>query len=303
MKGWLLGVGLGGFLLSVSAEVIISEFQAANRLTLKDEDGDAEDWIELHNPGSQGVNLEAWSLTDKASDPAQWRFPAVILEGGHYLVVFASGKDRTQPGNPLHTNFRLSSSGEYLGLYRPDGTAATLFGPAYPPQLEDVSYGLPLLSRSVALVEPGAPGRFLVPGSDHLGASWIDPGFDDAPWLEVFNGVGFDMSGQLTPWLGSDVGSWMRGFNASAYLRLPFFLEDATALDALSLQMRYDDGFVAYLNGVRVASRNAPVAAEGGLLADSAADWSPIGQQAFNNWYYGYYHRAEIGRASCRERV
>ncbi|MCL4178907.1 MAG: lamin tail domain-containing protein [Verrucomicrobia bacterium] len=291
-KGWLLGLGLGGLLLSASAEVIISEFQAANRLTLKDDDGDAEDWIELHNAGSQAVNLEAWTLTDKASDPAQWRFPAVILEGGQYLVVFASGKDRAQPGSPLHTNFRLGSSGEYLGLYRPDGTAATLFAPAYPPQLEDVSYGLPLLARSVALVEPGAPGRLLVPGSDHLGASWIDPGFDDAPWPEVFNGVGFDLTGQLTPWLGSDVGSWMRGVNASAYLRLPFFLDDATALDALSLQMRYDDGFVAFLNGVRVASRNAPVAAEGGLLADSAADWSPTGQQALNNWYYGYYNRA-----------
>ena len=46
--------------------------------------------------------------------------------------------------------------------------------------------------------------------------------------------------------------------NASAFVRIPFSVADASVFEALDLQMRYDAGFVAYLNGVEVARRNAP---------------------------------------------
>ena len=44
----------------------------------------------------------------------------------------------------------------------------------------------------------------------------------------------------------------------SVYIRLPFLVEDPGQFDYLRLDMRYDDGFVAYLNGARVAAANAP---------------------------------------------
>jgi len=50
----------------------------------------------------------------------------------------------------------------------------------------------------------------------------------------------------------------MKGVNASAYVRIPFTVEPGLAIDRLTLQMKYDDGFVAYLNGVEVARANAP---------------------------------------------
>ncbi|MCX5672249.1 MAG: chitobiase/beta-hexosaminidase C-terminal domain-containing protein [Planctomycetota bacterium] len=50
----------------------------------------------------------------------------------------------------------------------------------------------------------------------------------------------------------------MKGVNASAYVRVPFTLTDLTQYNSLTLKMKYDDGFVAYLNGVKVAWRNAP---------------------------------------------
>jgi len=50
----------------------------------------------------------------------------------------------------------------------------------------------------------------------------------------------------------------MLGKNATAYVRLPFTVTDPTAYQSLKLRMKYDDGFVAYLNGHLVASRNAP---------------------------------------------
>ncbi|HSH16188.1 MAG TPA: CotH kinase family protein, partial [Verrucomicrobiae bacterium] len=58
--------------------------------------------------------------------------------------------------------------------------------------------------------------------------------------------------------IATDTGAAMTNQNASAYLRIPFTVTDPSALQTLSLRMKYDDGFVAYLNGQEVASRNAP---------------------------------------------
>ena len=44
----------------------------------------------------------------------------------------------------------------------------------------------------------------------------------------------------------------------TAYMRLAFQSADIDDLADLTLKMRYDDGFVAYLNGQEIASRNAP---------------------------------------------
>lgn len=53
------------------------------------------------------------------------------------------------------------------------------------------------------------------------------------------------------------LGSQMLSNNATAYIRIPFSVTDANAFQTLRLRMRYDDGFVAYINGQLVASRNA----------------------------------------------
>src|SRR5688572_16210000 len=54
------------------------------------------------------------------------------------------------------------------------------------------------------------------------------------------------------------LGTAMLSNNATAYLRVPFNVANPSAYQSLKLRMRYDDGFVAYLNGQVVASRNAP---------------------------------------------
>ena len=130
------------FAVPAHADPIITEFMAANTKTLADNDGDFSDWIELFNPDATAVNLDGWYLTDSATDKKGWKFPAVTLTAGGYLVVFASGKDRKDPAKQLHTNFSLSANGEYLGLVKPDGvTVVTEFAPTFPPQLSDISYG------------------------------------------------------------------------------------------------------------------------------------------------------------------
>lgn len=125
--------------------LIISEISAANMNGLRDADGSNEDWIELHNPTEDEINLHGWSLTDDEGDPGQWVFPPVTVAPGGYLVVFASGKDRrTLAGDRLHTNFKLGVDGEYLALFTPDSPriAAFEFADGFPEQRNDYSYGV-----------------------------------------------------------------------------------------------------------------------------------------------------------------
>ncbi len=119
----LLGpVSGAGAACDPGVELVISEFMAANDRTLADEDGDYSDWIEIYNPCLATVSLAGWSLTDDPDELTKWRFPAISLARGEFLVVFASGKNRAVAGAPLHTSFKLDAGGEYLALVKPDGT-------------------------------------------------------------------------------------------------------------------------------------------------------------------------------------
>jgi hypothetical protein len=64
--------------------------------------------------------------------------------------------------------------------------------------------------------------------------------------------------GSLRPLIGTDIEAAMKDVNASVYLRMPFTVEQPATLESLTARMNYNDGFVAYLNGVEVARRNAP---------------------------------------------
>ena len=123
-----------------SGALLITEIMASNSSTIDDEDGDQSDWIEIYNPSGVAVNLSGWYLTDDAANLTKWAFPSVVVNPGAYLVVFASGKNRTTM--PLHTNFKLSADGEFLALIEPDGTTiASGYVPAFPAQYTDISYG------------------------------------------------------------------------------------------------------------------------------------------------------------------
>ena len=75
------------------AQIVINEGSNRNYPTLTDEDGDYEDWIEIHNAGNTPVDLYNYSLSDNAS-PGEWVFPHRVLNPGGFLVVFCSGKNR-----------------------------------------------------------------------------------------------------------------------------------------------------------------------------------------------------------------
>ena len=177
----------------LATSVVISEFQASNATTLFDEDGDTPDWIELQNTSLETVNLEGMFLTDDATDLTKWRFPATTIGPNEFLIVFASNKDRIDPASELHTNFALSSRGEFLALVEADGiTFASDFSPEYPAQSSDQSYGLAVGRQSLSLLDPGAPATAHVPADDSLGTSWTETEFNDSAWKSGTTAVGFE---------------------------------------------------------------------------------------------------------------
>jgi hypothetical protein len=252
-------------LLAGAPVVVINEFVAINDNGLADSFGERSDWIELHNPGTDPVNLLGWRLTDDPNDPSPWVFPAKTIPAGGYLVVFANERNTTDPNGELGTDFNLDGpNGEYLGLIRPDGSVAHQYAPRFPTQLPNVSYGLPpgsVTTVSQPLIDEIASAKVLVPANDALGTSWTQPGFTDSSWLAGTAPVGFDANGtgeNFVPVIETDLQSQMLNQRPGAYLRLPFQVQDPSRLTSLTLRMRYDDGFVAYLNGQVVAQRNAP---------------------------------------------
>ncbi len=125
--------------------VVLNEIMAGPTRdgVLLDEDREASDWIELHNPNPFAIHAGGLFLTDDPLQPERWRIPTGTAIGPDgYLLVFASDKDRAVAGGQLHTNFKLSQEGEYLGLVGRDGSGVVdEIAPGYPAQFEDVAYG------------------------------------------------------------------------------------------------------------------------------------------------------------------
>lgn len=158
----------GGHISASSAgvlpsELIITEFVAANKTGLVDEDGDHSDWIEIYNRSDSPVNLAGWALTNDPNQPQQWPFPDITLGSKEYMVVFASGKNRRDVGDQgtiLHTNFKLNKEGDFLALHNLlKGKLMDTFSPQFPEQFRDVSYGRYGDNLSLGYLANPTPGQ------------------------------------------------------------------------------------------------------------------------------------------------
>ncbi|YCM45165.1 lamin tail domain-containing protein [Verrucomicrobiaceae bacterium 227] len=152
------------FPFSASADVVVNEFMAGNSATAVPNAvaGTFEDWIELKNTGDSAIDLGGWRLTDTASEPTLWSFPQnTSIPPGGFVVVFASGQNAPDANGNLHTNFKLSKDGEYVGLIQPDGSVASSYGPGgtvYPSQTDDISYGRHPVSTDAVFFSTPTPG-------------------------------------------------------------------------------------------------------------------------------------------------
>ena len=241
------------------ADPIISEFVARNTSGIKDEDGVRSDWIEIYNPDASAVNLNGWYLTDEKTNLVKWQFPSTPLAAGARIVVYASGKDRSTAGSELHTNFSLSSTGEYLALVKPNGTdKSTEFDP-YPVQKKDVSFGNSGVNLERVSDQSVLSYRLTLPPNDAQGDVWNEHDYDEVGWTTPADPgpIGYDNNNEYPIEVNVPAGT------ENVWIRYPFDITDTSLISELLFSLRYEDGFRAYLNGVEIAGENntAPIVA------------------------------------------
>ena len=171
----------------------------------------------------------------------------------HRSPVMRAGRRRNEPNGLLTFKAKSSASGTGVIEY----TIQDALG-----QRAKGSVHVIVAGSSKALLGSGDYARGWVPTSDRHDDSWAAIDFNDATWKRGRNGAGYERSSGYQSLISSSLNfsSQMYNKTESLYLRYAFDVDDSGAVAGLKLRMKYDDGFVAYLNGKRVASANAPAA-------------------------------------------
>lgn len=112
------------------------------------------------------------------------------------------------------------------------------------------------------LLSADSKGKAWIPLDGSLNTDWVSENFDDSTWLSGPNGAGFETGRgyeeSISPEFNFEEQLYRKG--TSVYLRFPFEVDDLSNIQSqnLFLKMKYDDGFVAYLNGEKIMAMNAP---------------------------------------------
>jgi len=159
----------------------------------------------------------------------------------------------------------VAAAGSELSMREADGTIWYTLDGSDPRLPEGAAAG-----ESSLLVDEDAPKRVLVPLVPVDPAWRTSPSFDDSAWTSGTGGVGYERSTGYESYFDINVGQQMYGRTTSCYIRIPFDVsqEMLANLSNLAFRVRYDDGFIAYLNGVEIARRNF----EGDPIWTSAAN-------------------------------
>lgn len=200
----------------INAQIVINEIVSSNLTGLTDEDGDFPDWIEVFNNGDQALSLNNYFLTDDLTDTTKWGFPDMNIGANEHLLVFASGKDRSQK-----------------------------------------------VMRWSTLIDKGDEFHYIVP-EEEIGDAWRSLGFDVQNWQTGASGFGYGDNDDETVLEGIE----------SIFVRKEFTIDALSEVEQLILHMDYDDGFVAFINGVEVARDNLGTAGTDVSYQQKADDYN-----------------------------
>ncbi|MFC1633854.1 CotH kinase family protein, partial [Planctomycetota bacterium] len=170
------------------------------------------------------------------------------------------------------------STRDALSMNAPTGTIWYTLDGADPRQKAESSSD----SSSVTLVAENIDKRVLVPVRG-IGDNWRSSArYNDSSWMLCTGspgGVGYERSSGYQNFISLDLQDQMYARNATCYIRIPFtFNGGLDEFNIMTLNIRYDDGFVAYLNGIEIARRNF----NGLLTWNSNASTSRSDSQAVN---------------------
>ena len=155
---------------------------------------------------------------------------------------------------PVGTNLIMNFP-EGQAFYTTDGSDPRAPGGGVSPTAKRFDGG----AIDSTLLAMDASVGYFVPTNDSLGLTWTQADFNDSSWTQANSGVGWESAGgTLEPLIATNIVNELKGINGGAYFRWEFDFNNAGAVNAGTLNVQADDGFVAYLNGVEIASANVP---------------------------------------------
>lgn len=144
-------------LVDKDKSLVINEVLADNNGGLSDEDGEYTDWIEIYNYGEEEINLKGYGITTDLEEPFYWTFPDINISPKSFIIVRASGKDRKDNLNFLHTNFKINKKGENIYLAHTSGEIIDSL--EVPESDENISFGRkPDGTSNYAILSKATPG-------------------------------------------------------------------------------------------------------------------------------------------------
>lgn len=232
--------------------------------------------VATYPSASTGITIAAWVLAESlptwASIAKNWGsaggpFHFGLGEGTGALDIFittTAGQFSVREAKALPVgqwqHVAFTADGTALRLYRNGRLVASrpCAGNLVPPPVAAMGIGVKLNPAGTA-ADPGAPG-FWHGRIDDLGLWQRALREEEIALIASAGGLG------EIP-LGSVVRGAMLGTSASALLRFPFVVENPSLLTRWRLKLRYDDGFVAWINGEEIVRRNAPETLNGDAMA------------------------------------
>ncbi|NQT81868.1 lamin tail domain-containing protein, partial [bacterium] len=250
-------------------------------------EGESLEYVELYNEDVLPFDLKGWHF----SEGIDFTFPEGVIMPPHSYLVVCRDVEAMRSAYGISNVIgpfggRLSNTGERIGLANPYGAVVrrVRYSDRYPwPAATDgaghsLSLRSPLMvgeereSWGISPFVEGTPGRSnsstdivkrtrlvkigeewrYFKGTQEASKpmdAWRMPGFDDSSWSRGETPVGYGFPDCRT------VLDDMRSNYFSVFMRDEFFLEDPGNVSVLLLSIDYEDGFVAYLNGVEIARR------------------------------------------------
>ena len=235
-------------LVSVSGgQVQINEFLASNVSVNADifDFDDYSDWIELYNNLDTPVDLSGYYLTDNLNNPLRWKIPdGTVIEPNGYILFWADGYN-DYPGTShywhfwpftehitqrYHTNFKLSSLGEQIGLFEANG------------------------DQYISIIASGSEWKYH--DLDQFpGDGWFNPIFADSTWKTGQSEFGYGDGDESTV---VSFGDDPINKNPTCYFRKSFDVPTPELFQYFTLSMKRDDGAIVYLNGEEIIRENLP---------------------------------------------
>jgi hypothetical protein len=255
-------------------------FAVINEFNPKPEDThELEEFIELHNPGDEELNLSGWSLSDAVTFP----FPnGTTLPAGGYLVVAmnpAALKARFGVNALGPWSGKLNSTGETIVLKNASGVIQDSvdykFGFPWPCKIDgegssaelihpslDNSKGSAWRSSGTSVTDVSSAtyipvstfGWKFLKARSEAPTAWREVTFDDSDWGNSQAPFGYGDPDIATPF-NDMAGNF--GY-AGAYFRKTFELAAGAIPQSLHMRLNVDDGCVVWINGVEVKRRNVP---------------------------------------------